>query len=504
MRKLTSLFVVMIVALILSACNLGGTTTNTNNPAVADIPALELSIQALNGTEPFNKVGQIIEMGYAVSNKGSASLAGPVAILDTSGAVACPEVNTVGNLDANLDPNESITCTSSYAITQADINTGSVTRTATASAGGVLSAQVTVSFNIVQSKDLSLTVTADPVSYSQLGQTITYTYVVKNIGNIILGPSQFTITDDHAGTQINCGADTTTLNPEETVTCTGAYIVAQTDLNANAITNNATAFGGEAVPSQPASATVNNTNVINNPSSSNLTPGSTIQYTVVAGEWLIQIARCYGADYREVRNANSQIANPSVISPGMVVTVPRIGSVGKIYGAPCVGTHTVQSGETWESIAQKYNADVLVLQTVNPGGLSVGRVLKVPLNSAGAVITIPNATSTPVSGEPTRVTLPTNSTSATLLGVLSPQGVVRYVVNVNQNDTLDVKVTAPAGEVAMRIYQQNGSDLKAKDTTLTWAGVIANTGDYVIELTGVAGENNKTFNLEISVIPAAS
>ncbi len=507
--KLTSLSLVVVTALILSACNFGGgtpsaTDTNAANPALLNVSALGLGIQALNGNEPFNKVGQTINVGYVVTNNGGTPLAGPVAILDTQGTVACPEVNTVGNADGSLDPTESITCTSSYVIAQADINNGSITRTATASAGGVSSEQVTVAISIVQNKSLSLTVTVAPTNYNQLGQTITYTYVAANNGNVTLGPSQFTVADELLGGQINCGPDTTILAPAETVTCTATYIVAQKDLSANTITNKATASGGGAGPSQTASVTVSNTNVVSNPSSSNLTPGATIQYTVVAGEWLIQIARCYGASYTEVRNANSQIANPNFISPGMVVTVPRIGSAGKIYGAPCVGTHTVQSGDTWESIAQKYNADVLVLQTVNSGGLSVGRVLKVPLNSAGATNPTSSATNTPNAAEPIRITIPAQSGATTVTGIVSPQGIVRYIVKVNQNEILDVKVTATAGEVALRVYQQGGSDLKPKDTTLTWSGTITNTGDYIIELTGVAGNANKNFTLEVNIVPITS
>ena len=102
------------------------------------------------------------------------------------------------------------------------------------------------------------------------------------------------------------------------------------------------------------------------------------------GEWLWQIARCYGADPKQVVLANPQLPNPAQILPGITVSVPNIGAGGRtIYGPPCVGTHTVQSGETWTSIAQLYNADVLVLQDVNQGVLSTGRVLKIPLNSAG-------------------------------------------------------------------------------------------------------------------------
>ncbi len=41
--------------------------------------------------------------------------------------------------------------------------------------------------------------------------------------------------------------------------------------------------------------------------------------------------------------------------------VPNIGSVGTIYGPPCVVAYTVQPGDTWNSIALKYDADLAVL-----------------------------------------------------------------------------------------------------------------------------------------------
>ncbi|MBI5963119.1 MAG: LysM peptidoglycan-binding domain-containing protein [Chloroflexi bacterium] len=98
------------------------------------------------------------------------------------------------------------------------------------------------------------------------------------------------------------------------------------------------------------------------------------------GEWLWQIARCYGANPNQVLAANPP--TPAEISPGTTVIVPSIGSDGRIYGPPCIGTHTVQSGDTWDSIALKYNADPVVLQLANKNTLTVGSVLRIPLNSA--------------------------------------------------------------------------------------------------------------------------
>jgi LysM repeat protein len=141
-------------------------------------------------------------------------------------------------------------------------------------------------------------------------------------------------------------------------------------------------------PTQPVSATLTRSAAAANPG--NLTPGSTIRHQVVTGEWLWQIARCYGADPQKVSEANPP--TPGEISPNTTVIVPNIGSAGKIYGPPCVGTHTVQNGETWNSIAQKYNADVTVLQMANAYTLNVGKVLKIPLNSAGGTAANPGTT----------------------------------------------------------------------------------------------------------------
>jgi uncharacterized repeat protein (TIGR01451 family) len=240
---------------------------------------------------------------------------------------------------------------------------------------------------------LTLTKTADPVIYSELGQTIKYTFVIKNTGETALGPAQFSITDNRLGPSLNCGPLGTTLTKDATISCTFDYFITATDMGVASLTNSATASGGGAPASQAASVTVTNLSIVTatpSPTSSppsDLVPGTTIQHRVVPGEWLIQIARCYGANFEEVRNANPQIVNPHMILPDMIVSVPHIGSVGRIYGRPCISSYTVQSGDTWESIAQKpeHNADVEVLRTRNAGALSVGRVLIIPRNSAGGL-----------------------------------------------------------------------------------------------------------------------
>ena len=146
-------------------------------------------------------VGDVISYTYLVSNNGNVRLAGPVTVADDKATVNCPALSTIGNNDGFLDPGESITCTASYAITQADLNNGSVTNTAKASAGEIRSnedkATVTVTpppppppvtpapptgeIAAVPAIDLSIIKTdrPDPVF---VGARLTYTLIVRNAG----------------------------------------------------------------------------------------------------------------------------------------------------------------------------------------------------------------------------------------------------------------------------------------------------------------------------------
>jgi hypothetical protein len=89
---------------------------------------------------------------------------------------------------------------------------------------------------------------------------ITYSYVVKNTGNVTLsGP--FNVSDDKLGS-FQCGT-ATSLAPGASTTCTKSYTIQASDLNATnnaSITNHATAtgkFGTNTVTSNQAQATVN-------------------------------------------------------------------------------------------------------------------------------------------------------------------------------------------------------------------------------------------------------
>ncbi|MCC7116997.1 MAG: LysM peptidoglycan-binding domain-containing protein [Anaerolineales bacterium] len=382
MKKSTRSFAsCIIISLVLTACGFGSSPTATPALTIQATPTAGLSemvqLELTAQTDPaiqYNTVGQIVKYNFTIKVNRNDSVNVPPNISIPGLALNCPPINTVGNLDDRLDAGESITCTAEYALTQDDLNRGSLASQFTANVYSVNSNQSSVTITTVPAHALTLTKTANPTAYATLGQTITYTYVITNSGATSLGPAQFTVTDPAFPSPINCGAADTTLASAATITCSATYSISQADMSAASVTTNATAAGSGA-SSQAVGATITKSAATNN-----LAAGSTVQHKVVAGEWLWQIARCYGADPVKVSAANPP--RPGEISPDTIVTVPNIGSAGKIYGPPCVGTHTVQPGDTWESIAQKYNASVVVLKMVNKNTLS--GTLLVPLNSAGA------------------------------------------------------------------------------------------------------------------------
>lgn len=501
-RKIRFLIPIIVIALLASACNLGTQRTLTDAlPSATAAPAITLAVQA-DTSLPFNTVGQTVQYKYNVANTGGVSLPGFFTF--TGAIVACPDVKTVGNLNTSLDPGEAVICSSTSTVTQADLDRGFITSVVSVNVSGTISNQATTTVATVPAKLLTLTKTANPTTYDRAGTLITYTYVIKNSGSQAIGPGQFTVTDTGIPTPINCGDANLTLAPNATVTCNANYLTTQADMGLTAIATNATASGGGVGPSQPASAPVTKGAVApTTPAPAvNLTPGTTIQHTVVSGEWLWQIARCYGVDPLKLIQANPQLPNPAAISPSMVITVPNIGSAGKLYGPPCVVIYVVQSGDTWSLIAQKYNADTALLQMVNPGGLTPGSTIKVPRNSAGANISITpiptTATTTPVNA--TRINFNPDGSAVTQNGTATSRGQpVRFVFTATQGQVLNLKANATANSISVAVYAPDGTIVKPDDLSPVWSGPLPASGDYRIEIVNALETGNSPFTLDVNL-----
>src|SRR4051794_24176174 len=177
-----------------------GTTSNTDT-ATADAtqtPGLALEKSITEG-DPFDSVGDVISYDFVVTNTGNVRLAGPVTVADDRASdESCPALGTVGNGDGFLDPGESVTCTATYTVTQADLDAGSVTNIASATADGTTSNTDTATADATQTPGLALEKSIpEGVPSHPVADVISYDFVVTNTGNVRLaGP--VTVADDRA------------------------------------------------------------------------------------------------------------------------------------------------------------------------------------------------------------------------------------------------------------------------------------------------------------------
>ncbi len=232
------------------------TTTPTSTVATAGLDKQAGTPVDVNGNGRVD-AGDTIGYEFVVTNTGAVTLSG-VAIADSlTGGAAC-DPTTVA-------PGESVTCTASYTITQADVDAGSVANTATASGLPPTGAAVTSAPDSTVTATSTLqTITVDkqastPVDVNgngrvDAGDTIGYGFVVTNTGAQTLTG---VVVDDPKTGPVAC--DPTTLAPGASVTCTATYAITQADVNSGSVVNTATASGtpptGPAVTSAPDTTT---------------------------------------------------------------------------------------------------------------------------------------------------------------------------------------------------------------------------------------------------------
>ncbi|WP_374688050.1 hypothetical protein [Promineifilum sp.] len=234
-----------------------GQNTVTSNEDTVTVPALQgpaLTLDKDTATVNYDGVGDVISYSYKVTNSGNVSLTPPYAVSDNKATVTCQQ------LPNPLLPGQFFTCTASYTITQADINAGSVTNVATATAkhgaNTITSNEDRVTVPAIQTPAVSLDKTTTTTDFDSVGDTISYSYKVTNSGNVPLTPP-YAVADNKAA--VSCPQTPNPLNPGAYITCTATYTVTQADLNAGSVVNVATAtakYGTTTVTSNEDTVTV--------------------------------------------------------------------------------------------------------------------------------------------------------------------------------------------------------------------------------------------------------
>jgi len=210
--------------------------------------------------------GQTVTYTYVVTNTGNVDI-DAVNVTDVHEGAGTLSAITPASV-ATLTPGDTATFTSTYEVTQADVDAGTaIVNTATAQGtpkiGKLNPPQDGLQITPISGKPaLDINKTADKTSGLVAGEIVTYTYVVTNTGNVDI--DTVTVSDVHSGTGAapvpgsevltntsGHSSDLTandgivdTLAPHDVVTFTATYKVTQDDVDVGAaIINTATAHG---------------------------------------------------------------------------------------------------------------------------------------------------------------------------------------------------------------------------------------------------------------------
>ncbi|SMX41119.1 DUF7507 domain-containing protein [Octadecabacter ascidiaceicola] len=240
-------------------------TVTLTGPALN--PAMTLDKVATPST--FSAVGETITYDFTVTNTGNATLSDVVVTDPLIPFLSC-SVSTLLPVDAGTNV---FTSFGANQVTQDDvdnyINSGqTLDNTATVNANdpndtALVPVDGTETLNgPAADPTFTITKTPTPTTYSAAGETISYSFLITNSGNVTL-TDIVTITDlNLTPTTLTCpAAGPVNIAPGGTVTCTATWSPEQSDIDAGSFTNSvtvATTFAGNPVvtdPLDPATAT---------------------------------------------------------------------------------------------------------------------------------------------------------------------------------------------------------------------------------------------------------
>ena len=195
-------------------------------------------------------VGDTVRLGYTITNTGNQTLTG-IRVADEQQGVGTVAYGAWPGASGRLAPGESVTATTTYALTQADIDAGRVASAATATGsaptGGSVRATDTAGVDLQAAPGLRVTKAGQlaPGATGAAGEGIRWTFTIANTGNVTL--TGVSVADGLAGisdpTVGTWPGATGVLAPGQTVTATAASTIAQSDVDAGSVTNSATVSG---------------------------------------------------------------------------------------------------------------------------------------------------------------------------------------------------------------------------------------------------------------------
>ena len=303
------------------------TCTLTNAPLSSS-----LTIVKSTTSTGYSAVGASIPYSFVVRNTGQTTL-GSITITDPKASgISCPSTT--------LAPGASTTCTATHAVTQADLDAGSVVNTATvtgAPAGGSnipAATSNTVTVTAAQSASLTIAKSTTQLNYATVGQSILYSFTVRNTGNVTL--TSVTVTDAKV-TAVSCGA--TTLAPGISTICSGTHVVTQADLDAGSIVNTASVVGTP--PTGPPTAPLNS-NTVTVPATTS--PSLSVQKSSATTSYAT-VGQSISYSLRVTNTGNVSLTSITVSDPKLTGISCPTSSLAPGVFTTCTGTHSVTQAD---------------------------------------------------------------------------------------------------------------------------------------------------------------
>jgi len=266
---------------------------------------------------------------------------------------------------------------------------------------------------------LALSKTANPQTYEQVGQIITYNFTITNTGATPLGPAQFVVTDNKLAAPLPCGPADATIATNQTLSCVATYNITQGDMSVASLTNIATASGAGQT-SAPASATI--TNLVG-PASPTPTPSSPyVSTTVTPPDIHVGLTALATVGLNNVPAGGHKSAEFTCTYNASLVEVSNI-TVTNLFGAdPVAAINGPQNGSFIVAIAGSDGHKATTSGaafTFNVKGLQAGQTtvdcdsrvsegnnVLTDIPSAAANVTVSGGTLTPTTPAPGTPTVP--------------------------------------------------------------------------------------------------